>query len=85
MGVNSISWSPAAFTGSLISSNPGPGQQRRFATGGSDNLIKIWDYRYVFEIRNHKWQASVLTVYPQRRVQDLQPHPDPGGPLRLGP
>ncbi|KAJ5683221.1 hypothetical protein N7462_006386 [Penicillium macrosclerotiorum] len=44
MGVNSISWAPAAFAGSLISSNPGPSQQRRFVTGGSDNLIKIWDY-----------------------------------------
>ncbi|KAK5787599.1 hypothetical protein VI817_010096 [Penicillium citrinum] len=44
MGVNSISWAPAAFAGSLISSNPGPGQQRRFVTGGSDNLVKIWDY-----------------------------------------
>ena len=48
MGVNSISWAPAAAAGSLISSNPGPGQQRRFVTGGSDNLIKIWDYKYVF-------------------------------------
>lgn len=47
MGVNSISWAPASFAGSLISSNPGPGQQRRFVTGGSDNLIKIWDYKYV--------------------------------------
>jgi WD40 repeat protein len=46
MGVNSISWAPAAAPGSLISSNPGPGQQRRFVTGGSDNLLKIWDYRY---------------------------------------
>ncbi|KAJ5653468.1 hypothetical protein N7490_000471 [Penicillium lividum] len=44
MGVNSISWAPAAFAGSLISANPGPGQQRRFVTGGSDNLVKIWDY-----------------------------------------
>lgn len=44
MGVNSISWAPAASPGSLISANPGPGQQRRFVTGGSDNLLKIWDY-----------------------------------------
>lgn len=47
MGVNSISWAPAASAGSLISSNPGGGQQRRFVTGGSDNLLKIWDYKYV--------------------------------------
>ncbi|KAJ5502043.1 hypothetical protein N7463_004917 [Penicillium fimorum] len=44
MGVNSISWAPAASAGSLISSVPGPGQQRRFVTGGSDNLVKIWEY-----------------------------------------
>lgn len=48
MGVNSISWAPAASAGSLISSNPGGGHQRRFVTGGSDNLLKIWDYKYVF-------------------------------------
>ena len=47
MGVNSISWAPAASPGSLVSANPGPGQQRRFVTGGSDNLVKIWDYKYV--------------------------------------
>ena len=47
MGVNSISWAPAASAGSLISSNPGSGQQRRFVTGGSDNLLKIWDYKYI--------------------------------------
>jgi protein transport protein SEC13 len=46
MGVNSVSWAPAASPGSLISANPGPGQQRRFVTGGSDNSVKIWDYRY---------------------------------------
>lgn len=44
MGVNAVSWAPAASPGSLISANPGPGQQRRFVTGGSDNLVKIWDY-----------------------------------------
>lgn len=47
MGVNSISWAPAAAPGSIVSSNPGPGQQRRFVTGGSDNLLKIWNYKYV--------------------------------------
>lgn len=46
MGVNSVSWAPAGSPGSLISANPGPGQQRKFVTGGSDNLVKIWDYRY---------------------------------------
>jgi len=47
MGVNAVSWAPAASPGSLISANPGPGQQRRFVTGGSDNAVKIWEYKYV--------------------------------------
>lgn len=48
MGVNSVSWAPAASPGSIISANAGAGQLRRFVTGGSDNLVKIWDYKYVF-------------------------------------
>ena len=47
MGVNSISWAPAAFPGGLIGLAP-QGQQRRFVTGGSDNLLKVWDYEYAF-------------------------------------
>lgn len=46
MGVNSISWAPSSSAGSIISANPGPGNLRRFVTGGSDNNIKIWDYKY---------------------------------------
>jgi protein transport protein SEC13 len=45
MGVNSVSWAPAAGPGSIISAGAGLGQLRRFVTGGSDNLVKIWDYR----------------------------------------
>jgi protein transport protein SEC13 len=45
MGVNAVSWAPAASPASLISTNPGPGAQRRFVTGGSDNTVKIWEYR----------------------------------------
>lgn len=43
-GVNSVSWAPATTPGSIVSSNPGPGAtgHRRFATGGCDNLVKIW-------------------------------------------
>jgi protein transport protein SEC13 len=47
MGVNAVSWAPAASPGSLISANPGPGQLKRFATGGSDNAVKIWEYKFV--------------------------------------
>ena len=51
-GVNSVSWAPATQPGSLVSSKPGVegkgagGGVRRFVTGGSDGVVKIWEYRY---------------------------------------
>ncbi|KAL8672168.1 MAG: hypothetical protein Q9168_003367 [Polycauliona sp. 1 TL-2023] len=44
MGVNAVSWAPAMVPGSLVSSKPETGAQRRFATGGSDCVVKIWDW-----------------------------------------
>ncbi|KAK4634521.1 hypothetical protein CLAFUW4_01868 [Fulvia fulva] len=47
LGVNSVSWSPAILPGQLTSAQA-PGQAptpvRRFVTGGSDNLVKIWSF-----------------------------------------
>ncbi|KAK3672340.1 GTPase-activating protein S13 [Recurvomyces mirabilis] len=47
LGVNSVSWAPATLPGQLTSAQA-PGKQaevqRRFATGGSDNLVKLWQY-----------------------------------------
>lgn len=43
-GVNAVSWAPSMVPGSLVSSKPELGAQRRFATGGSDCLVKIWDW-----------------------------------------
>ncbi|KAI4145154.1 MAG: hypothetical protein L6R39_003923 [Caloplaca ligustica] len=43
-GVNAVSWAPAMVPGSLVSSKPELGAQRRFVTGGSDCLVKIWDW-----------------------------------------
>ncbi|KAL8675961.1 MAG: hypothetical protein Q9186_007470 [Xanthomendoza sp. 1 TL-2023] len=43
-GVNAVSWAPAMMPGSLVSSKPEAGGQRRFVTGGSDCLVKIWDW-----------------------------------------
>ncbi|KAL1849004.1 GTPase-activating protein S13 [Paecilomyces lecythidis] len=75
MGVNAVSWAPAASPGSLISANPGPGQQRRFVTGGSDNLVKIWDFNpesksyaltqtlegHTDWVRDVAWSPSILS------------------------
>jgi protein transport protein SEC13 len=48
LGVNSVSWAPATLPGQLMSAQaPGKGAaevQRRFVTGGSDNLVKLWQY-----------------------------------------
>lgn len=48
LGVNAVSWSPSLRPGQLTSAQA-PGSQppqplRRFVTGGSDNLVKLWDY-----------------------------------------
>ncbi|MCJ1335983.1 GTPase-activating protein S13 [Bachmanniomyces sp. S44760] len=45
LGVNAVSWSPSMVPGSLVSSKPELGAVRKFVTGGSDNLVKIWDWR----------------------------------------
>ncbi|KAL1965144.1 hypothetical protein VTN77DRAFT_6057 [Rasamsonia byssochlamydoides] len=75
MGVNAVGWAPAASPGSLISANPGPGQQRRFVTGGSDNAVKIWEYNQETKtynlvqtleghtdwVRDVAWSPSILS------------------------
>lgn len=46
-GVNAVSWSPAVLPGQLTGAQaPGqtPSAVRRFVTGGSDNLVKIWEF-----------------------------------------
>ncbi|KAI4222454.1 MAG: hypothetical protein L6R36_006138 [Xanthoria steineri] len=62
MGVNAVSWAPAMVPGSLVSSKPEVGAQRRFATGGSDCVVKIWD-----------WNRDGNTYTP---TQDLTGHTD---------
>ncbi|MCJ1436285.1 GTPase-activating protein S13 [Xylographa pallens] len=44
LGVNSVSWAPSARPGSLVSANPDKGALRRIVSGGSDCLVKIWDW-----------------------------------------
>ena len=49
--------------GSLVSSKPAPGGVRRFVTGGSDNLVKIWDYKYTSPLPTDS-QNQKLTPHP---------------------
>lgn len=47
MGVNSVSWAPSLMPGQLTSAQQTGSQQapqRTFATGGSDNQVKLWSY-----------------------------------------
>lgn len=44
LGVNSVSWAPSTTPGSLVTSSSGPSGLRRFVTGGSDNLLRIWSF-----------------------------------------
>ncbi|GAB7363864.1 hypothetical protein MBLNU230_g4428t1 [Neophaeotheca triangularis] len=47
MGVNGVSWAPSLMPGQLTSTQQTGSQQapqRTFATGGSDNQVKLWSY-----------------------------------------
>ncbi|KAI9891166.1 MAG: GTPase-activating protein S13 [Vezdaea aestivalis] len=44
IGANAVSWAPAGAPGSLVSKAQAQGVVRRFASGGSDNLVKIWEW-----------------------------------------
>ncbi|VUC27499.1 unnamed protein product [Clonostachys rosea] len=61
LGVNSVSWAPALAPGSIASSNPGPGAvgNRRFVTGGCDNVLKIWTFDAATQ--NYKQEGEALT------------------------
>jgi protein transport protein SEC13 len=55
MGCNAVSWAPAIVPGSLVSTGPPvSGNVRKVATGGCDNLVKIWGFEYLvlFNVAN---------------------------------
>lgn len=74
--VNAASWAPSNVSGSLVQANPQQQQEsRKFVTGGSDNLLKIWkydpttkEYKLEKELKGHTdavrdvaWSPSVLS------------------------
>lgn len=77
MGCNAVSWSPSVAPGAVASATGG--QQvaplKRFVTGGSDCLVKIWEYTQetqsytaIAELPGHQdwvrdvaWAPTILT------------------------
>ncbi|KAF8473962.1 WD40-repeat-containing domain protein [Kalaharituber pfeilii] len=77
IGCNAVAWAPATSPGSIVQttgSAPSAGGVRRFVTGGSDNLVKIWIWnpevgQYLEEatleghsdwVRDVAWAPSIL-------------------------
>lgn len=55
IGVNSVSWAPAAAPASLISTTtPKAAAQRRIVSGGCDKLVTIWG----FNEAENKWEVQ---------------------------
>jgi hypothetical protein len=51
MGCNAVSWAPALVPGSLVSTQQNvTGNVKKLATGGCDNLVKIWVFEYLHVI-----------------------------------
>ncbi|KXL45875.1 hypothetical protein M433DRAFT_156657 [Acidomyces richmondensis BFW] len=81
LGVNSVSWAPALLPGQLTSAvalggkqtNSMPEPQRRFATGGSDNLVKLWSWNPATGTYDHTLTLQGHTDW----VRDVSISPTP--------
>lgn len=80
-GANAVSWAPSVVSGA---SSAGPraqaqGQatpQKRFVSGGSDNLIRIW----VFDDEQKKWVEEEVIKEHEDWVRDVAWAPNIGLP-----
>ena len=64
LGGNAVSWAPDVAPGSIVQTqgaasgaNAGNQSRRRFVTAGSDNMVKIWSYKYVFFLKKKRIPA----------------------------
>ena len=65
LGCNAISWAPALVPGSLVSTQASAvGNTMKLATGGCDNLVKIWAFEYFL------FYNVVLTSKPRKKYMD---------------
>ncbi|MCJ1286236.1 GTPase-activating protein S13 [Xylographa opegraphella] len=94
LGVNSVSWAPSARPGSLVSASPEKGALRRIVSGGSDCLVKIWDWNNTLTghsdwVRDVSWSPTILAKsYIASAAQDKSvriwtssPTSDPSHPV----
>jgi protein transport protein SEC13 len=66
IGCNSVSWAPSSIPGSLLQTSPTSGTSpKRFASGGCDNIVKIWKedegvWKEEFQLQGHSdWVRDV--------------------------
>ena len=75
LGVNSVSWAPALAPGALFSPPPSSAAtspQRRLASGGSDNLVKLWDWD-----PSEGWRETLVLTGHTDWVRDVAWSPTP--------
>lgn len=78
-GANAISWAPSVVP-SAAGAKPAPGQaavtQKRFVSGGSDNVIRIWGY----DDTANKWVEEEEIKGHDNWVRDVSWAPNIGLP-----
>ena len=85
LGVNSVCWGPAAKGGSLVSAAPVDKPGRRFVSGGSDCLVKIWEWKYVSSYNCLISVSETELMNKKSRTKNLHNHAHPPWSHRLGP
>ncbi|KAI8907253.1 WD40-repeat-containing domain protein [Gorgonomyces haynaldii] len=73
IGTNSVSWAPSLVPGSLVQTTSGQ-QTKRFASGGCDNLVKI------FREENGSWKEESVLEGHSDWVRDVAFAPSIGLP-----
>jgi protein transport protein SEC13 len=82
IGVNTVSWAPSVIPGSLFQplAPITPLAERRFASGGCDNIIRIWKYVNYLNIREDagNWKEEVVLQAHTDWVRDVAFAPNLG-------
>jgi len=75
MGVNAVSWAPSVIPGSLVSTQAHfTGNVKKVATGGCDNLVKIWAFEYSTFLggKTNRVALSEIPGLRRRHYKDIQ-------------